>query len=89
MRREITEEVGIDIAVGKKYMEIWRVHGQKVIWLNFFLCAYVAGEPQPLECQKVVWVDVEQLKSYRFPPANQRVIARLAGDHARRTSEAL
>ncbi len=82
VRREIKEEVGIDIAVGKKYMEIRRAHGRKMIWLNFFLCSHIGGEPQPIECQKLVWADVDTLKNYKFPPANQRVIARLTKDYS-------
>lgn len=82
VRREIKEELGIDIAVEKKYMEIRRVHRERVIWLNFFLCTHLSGEPQPLECQKLVWADVDELKNFKFPPANQEVITRLAGDYS-------
>ena len=82
VRREIREEIGIDIAVEKKYMEIRRVYSQKVIWLNFFLCSHLRGEPRPLECQRIAWADVDELKHYKFPSANQRVIARLAKDYS-------
>lgn len=75
--REAKEELGVDIAVEKKFMEIRKVYNEKTIWLNFFLCRYVAGEPRPLDCQKVLWTEAASLKDYRFPPANDVVIEEL------------
>ena len=75
--REVLEELGVRVAVESKFMEIRREHNQKIIWLNFYLCAYLSGEPKPLDCQKVLWVDVAELERYHFPPANERIIAEL------------
>ncbi len=75
--REIREEIGIEIRAGRKLMEIRRKYNDKIIALNFFLCSYVSGDPQPIECQKVQWVDVGELKKFKFPPANEGVIKNL------------
>lgn len=75
--REAKEEVGIDIQVHEKLAEIRRSYHDRVIWLNFFLCSHVSGDPRALECEKVAWVDVEELKKYAFPPANEAVIQKL------------
>jgi mutator protein MutT len=75
--RETKEELGIDIQVQRKFMEIRRVYHEKVIWLNFYLCSYLAGEPRPIECQKVQWTEGSALKDFRFPPANDLVIEKL------------
>ncbi len=75
--REAEEELGVKIAVQKKFMEFRKKHQNRILWLNFFLCDYLSGIPKPLECQKVKWVDVEELKSYQFPPANEKVIEHL------------
>ena len=75
--REIQEEVGIQIKVGKKFMEIKKRYHEKTIWLNFYLCAYVSGQAQPLDCENIEWVRWEELKNYKFPPANERVIQKL------------
>ena len=75
--REVKEEIGIDIRVHEKFTEIRRPYHDRVIWLNFFLCTHVAGEPKALDCEKVTWVDVEELKNYEFPPANDTVIRKL------------
>lgn len=80
VRREIKEELGIDISVGRKLMEIRKNYNQKIIWLNFYLCSYVSGVPRPIDCQRVLWSDVAELKNFRFPPANEVVIEFLLGE---------
>lgn len=75
--REALEEVGMRVKVEQKLMEIQRPYNRKIIWLNFYLCTPVSGEPRPIDCQKVQWVDVAELSQYKFPPANEKVIARL------------
>lgn len=78
--RETMEELGVRVTVEKKFMEIRKKYARKTIWLNFYLCSYVSGDPQPLDCQKVLWADVKDLKDYRFPPANELVIDNLLRD---------
>ena len=72
--REALEETGIEVKVGEKLMEIRRPYNQKIIWLNFYLCSHVSGEPRALDCQRAQWADVAKLSTFRFPPANERVI---------------
>lgn len=75
--REVKEEIDIEVAVHEKFMTIRRRYFERIIWLNFFLCTPLSGDPKPIECQKVVWADVDELLSYAFPPANERVIGKL------------
>lgn len=75
--RETREELGIEVAVEKKFMDIRKEFNQKIIWLNFYLCSYISGEPKPIECQKVLWADVADLEDFNFPPANEKVIKNL------------
>ena len=75
--REVKEEIGIEVAVHEKLMDIRRPYHERTIWLNFYLCTPIAGEPRPVECQKVLWADVDELVGYDFPPANEQVIKKL------------
>ena len=76
------EEIGIDIRVEKKFMELKKTYKERVIWLNFYLCAHLRGEPKPIDCQDVRWADVTELKNFRFPPANEKVIEGLVREYA-------
>jgi len=78
--REVREELGVDVHVGKKIGELRREHHGRIIWLNFYLCSKTAGEPRAIECEKCVWVDVEELKNYLFPPANEKLIEGLVAE---------
>ena len=77
--REVKEEIGIDVDVHEKFMEIRRPYHDRTIWLNFYLCSVRSGEPKAVECQRVLWADVDALKDYNFPPANEKVIEKLSG----------
>ena len=75
--REVREELDIEIAAGRKLFDIQKKYRDRVVWLNFFLCSYLSGEPKPLASQRVQWVDVLKLDKFKFPPANKIVIKKL------------
>ncbi len=79
--REVKEETGIDVRVDAKFMEMRRPYHERIIWLNFFLCTYVAGDAKALDCECIEWVTLDRMKDFKFPPANGKVIQRLK-EHA-------
>src|SRR5262245_39486926 len=70
--REIREELGVEISVGTLFEEVHHDYPGKSVHLKFFLCRLVSGEPQPLECAAVKWVDQAELSRYEFPAADAR-----------------
>ena len=82
--REAKEELGIEVDVQEKLMDLKKRYHNRIIWLNFYMCSHVSGEPQPLDCQNWRWVDVMKLKDFRFPPANEIVIDSLINKYAQR-----
>lgn len=77
VKREVREELGIDVRVERPFMEIRRRYPDRVVWLRFFLCTHLSGDPEPIESDAVQWADVADLKRFAFPPANDKVIRRL------------
>ena len=75
--REVKEEIGIDVVVHEKFTTLRRRYHQRIVWLNFFLCTHISGEPKAIDCKNVLWADLDDLLSYAFPPANERVIGKL------------
>ncbi|MGH7197185.1 MAG: 8-oxo-dGTP diphosphatase MutT [Candidatus Omnitrophota bacterium] len=75
--REVAEELGVKVAVEKKFMELEKKYTNRVMRLHFYLCSHTSGEPRAIECQKVQWTDVMKLKDFKFPPANDVVIKKL------------
>jgi mutator protein MutT len=68
----------VDIAVGELFEEIAHDYPEKSVHLKFFLCQLLAGEPQPLDCAAVKWIEKPELKTHAFPAADARLLEKLA-----------
>ncbi|MBF2049684.1 MAG: A/G-specific adenine glycosylase [Elainella sp. C42_A2020_010] len=77
IRREILEELGIEIEVGDHLITIDHAYSHFHVTLNVYHCRHVSGEPQPLECDEVRWVDLDELDQFPFPKANVTIIEAL------------
>jgi mutator protein MutT len=76
--RELREELGVEVGVGRLFEEVTHAYPEKTVRLQFFHCRLVAGEPRPLGCAAVRWVERDELGCFTFPAADARLIARLA-----------
>ena len=78
LRRELREELDVDVSVGEKVYETsWEYPERKVI-LHFFRCQIAGGTISPTEGQAFRWVPPEQLLRYDFPPADATLVRQLA-----------
>jgi mutator protein MutT len=75
--REIREELGVEISVGKLFEEIYHDYPEKSVHLKFFLCRLVSGEPQPIDCAAVKWIDKAGLVVHEFPAADAQLLQKL------------
>jgi len=81
--REIREELGVEIAVGKLFEEIRHDYAEKSVHLKFFICELLAGEPQALDCAAVKWIERSELSAQAFPAADARLLEKLEGPEFR------
>jgi mutator protein MutT len=77
LAREIREELGIEISVGKLFEEITHAYAEKTVLLRFFLCELSAGEPRPLGCAAIKWISKSKLADCGFPAADARLLEKL------------
>ncbi|MFP4298310.1 MAG: A/G-specific adenine glycosylase [Spirulinaceae cyanobacterium] len=77
IKREIKEEIGIDIAVEDHLITINHAYTHFKITLNVYYCRHLAGEPQTIECQEIRWVTLDEIDQFPFPKANTRIIEAL------------
>jgi mutator protein MutT len=77
LSRELREELGVDIFVGEVFEDITHSYSELGIRLKFFVCRLEHGEPQPLECAAIKWVDRSELDYYKFPAADARLLEKL------------
>ena len=77
IKREIWEELGIVIEVGKHLITIAHTYAHLHVTLIVHHCQYIDGVPQPIECDEIRWVNLEELDKFNFPEANFQIIAAL------------
>jgi 8-oxo-dGTP diphosphatase len=77
LRREILEELGIEIKVGSAVEEITHSYPEKTVRLKFFQCRLNAGEPRAIHCQDWKWVAQDELLNNEFPAADAKLLGRL------------
>ncbi|MBU7585663.1 MAG: 8-oxo-dGTP diphosphatase MutT [Nostoc sp. TH1S01] len=77
IRREIAEELGIEIVVKEHLITIDHTYTHLRVTLTVHHCHLLSGIPQPLECEEVRWVSLNELENYAFPEANGQIIAAL------------
>ncbi|MEM9163165.1 MAG: A/G-specific adenine glycosylase [Cyanobacteria bacterium P01_F01_bin.4] len=75
VRREIQEELGIEIEVQDRLITIEHAYTHFKVTLNVFNCTHLSGTPQPIECDEVKWVSLDEIDEYPFPKANGQIIA--------------
>ena len=72
--REIEEELGVKVTVGKKIVAVDHAYSHFKITLHAYDCDYVSGEPQKLGVADWRWVKPQELKKFAFPGANQPIL---------------
>jgi A/G-specific adenine glycosylase len=77
LRREIREELGIRIKVGKPITSIDHAYTHFKITLHAFECELVSGSRAALQVQDFKWVRMSDLKKYAFAKTDLRIIEAL------------
>jgi mutator protein MutT len=74
VRRELYEELGIEVEVGRLLAEIEHAYPDRRVRLRFFRCTLVSGEPQLLDVQALAWITAGELDNYLFPAADTKLL---------------
>jgi 8-oxo-dGTP diphosphatase len=77
LTRELREELGIEVFIGELLVSLEHAYPEKTVQLNFYRCDWRRGEPQLLGCADFKWIRTEHLHAYQFPPADEKLLARL------------
>jgi 8-oxo-dGTP diphosphatase len=77
LRREIEEELGVDVRVGRQIFEVAHEYPDRAVELHFFECELL-GEPVARLGQEMRWVWAGDLAALEFPPADAELIKLLA-----------
>lgn len=77
LRRELREELGIEVTQPLFYRVLRHEYPEKSVELHFFRCAIRAGQARALDCEELRWVAPEELSLFEFPAADRALIEEL------------
>jgi len=78
--REIREELGCSIRVGKIEEVVFHAYDTFDLYMLLYDCAIESGVPKAVEVQRVAWVEAAQLTHLELPPADRPLAKRLSGN---------
>lgn len=78
LERELTEELRIPTRTGRIFDAIRCTEGDRDLMILFYFSEILSGEPIPVECHDLAWVNPDELLSFDLAPTDAKVAARLA-----------
>ena len=77
LRRELSEELGIEAVIGDAVIEIIHEYEDKSVLLDVWKVKDFTGEVVGKEGQCFRWVRIDELTRYQFPEANKPIVESL------------
>ena len=77
LRRELLEELGIEVDVGELVESLTHSYPEKTVHLKFYLCQWRQHEPQALGCPDFRWIRADELNNFSFPAADAQLLEKL------------
>lgn len=78
LRREIREEMGVKVKVGKEIGEFKHAYSHFQVTLHAFVCSLENGKPRPLEARAIRWARLSELNEYPMGKLDRQIAKRLA-----------
>ncbi len=80
LKREMLEEIGIEIEVGPLWRALTHVYPDRRVSLYFHFCNLLRGTPTPLQCDELRWIAPVELRDHPFVDGDLPVLPDLARD---------
>jgi 8-oxo-dGTP diphosphatase len=77
LRRELREELGIEIIGARPLEELTHDYPERRVVLSFWVVKEYAGVPAALESQPLLWSPPAQLRTLAMLPADRPIVERL------------
>lgn len=77
LKRELQEEIGIDVITAEPWMQVEYHYPHKSVLLDTWNVTQFAGKPIGAEGQPIIWCALQELSNYEFPEGNYAIIQKL------------
>ena len=73
LRRELMEELEIEVEVGMIFDAVFYSYPEYPILLLVYRCRVEKGSPKPIACHDLRWVPLRELAKFPMPPADDPI----------------
>lgn len=80
LRREIREELELDIAVEAQFATVRHAYTHFRITLHAFHARFLGGEPRPIGCADWRWVPVHEIDGFPLPVTDRQLLTALLAE---------
>ncbi|MFV8441853.1 8-oxo-dGTP diphosphatase MutT [Flavobacterium sp. LB2P44] len=80
LKRELEEELGIIVRVGKFFMQNEHHYDDKIILLKAYDCEHISGNIELNDHDQIEWVEKSEFVNFKFAPADIPFIKALNGE---------
>lgn len=77
LKREIIEELNLNIVVGEIFEVVYHRYSDKTILLIAYLCDSITNEASAIECVEYKWISLDELKLYDFLDADKPIVDKI------------
>ncbi|MCT4564200.1 MAG: (deoxy)nucleoside triphosphate pyrophosphohydrolase [Maledivibacter sp.] len=77
LKREIKEELNLDITVGEIFEVVYYRYSEKDVVILAYLCNSNTYNAQAIECCEYHWIEYEELNRYDFLEADKAIVKKL------------
>lgn len=75
--RECREELGVDLNVGRVFMDVTHEYPDLTVHLTLFNAKIASGIPQKIEHNDIRWITVDEIDTLTFCPADEVILKKL------------
>ena len=76
LARELKEELGIAVAVGRVRDAVYHRYADRDVLVLFYGCGILSGEPETVECNAIAWAAPGEMAGYDFAGADLAFVKR-------------
>jgi len=76
LARELAEELGVQVRVGRVLDVVFHRYPEKNVLLLFYACELMECEPRPLDCEELAWLEAEELDALDWAPADKKFVSK-------------
>lgn len=77
LRRELSEEIGVDVVASEPFLEVRHEYDTKSVLLDVHVVREFSGNAEGREGQALRWHSLEHLRAVNFPEANVAIVEKL------------